>query len=678
VVNQYTVPVSRPRPRTPPVLLRPKPFPDLLDRRDELNGALSTLLQEQPVQFFGEPGIGKTSLVGSIGNHQATSAFPDGVMYYCSREDGAPADLLQWLFDAFHESDMPFKATDPDIRHALQEKRALILFDDVGLGRDDLGYLLSAAPHCTFLVVSKERSLWGQGRAIRVPGLPREEAFALAEKELGRPLERQEVAAVETLHAVLKGNPLELIKAVDLARTSGTSLVEVARRTSAPDPSLALLSQIVNGLSSEQQRALAGLAPLQGAPVAAEHLERITELAAVQPVLDSLLQRHLVQTNSPTYSLTGGLGAALERSWDLTPWADRILVYFRRWADERREVPAQMTDEIDPMFRILEWGVQYGRWTEVLRLGRAMEGALALTGRWEGWRRVLEVGLEAARRVRDRAAEGFFLHQLGTRALCLGETAVAATLLRQALELRRALGDEIGAAVTAHNLGLLTEPVTYPKAAAKRRLRALDWARRRLIWLVIALSALVAGVAAPALLLGHSGGGGAGTPTPTATATTVSSPTSTPPSGGGGPPTNTPTPTRTAAPPPPTSTSTETSTVTPTATGTSTPTPTATPPSAPRITFPPPPSPKGPWVCATRGTTCAFEVRGAADPSTTVHLYENQGELKQAQADAAGSWKVSLSRAVGTYTYDATETTSAGVTSAHSAQVMVKVVQVLG
>ena len=53
--------------------------------------------------------------------------------------------------------------------------------------------------------------------------------------------------------------------------------------------------------------------------------------------------------------------------------------------------------------------------------------------------------------MRDLAAEGWALHQQGTRALCLGNAIEAQTLLRQALNLRVQLGDRTGVDVTGHN-----------------------------------------------------------------------------------------------------------------------------------------------------------------------------------------------------------------------------------
>ena len=107
---------------------------------------------------------------------------------------------------------------------------------------------------------------------------------------------------------------------------------------------------------------------------------------------------------------------------------------------------------------MLAWAVEAKHWPEALRLVRAIESTLTLNGRWGAWAEVLQDGLQAAEALGDRAAKAWILHQLGTRALCLGDTATAQLLLSRALRLREALGDRIGAEITRHNLTQLPFP----------------------------------------------------------------------------------------------------------------------------------------------------------------------------------------------------------------------------
>jgi hypothetical protein len=63
--------------------------------------------------------------------------------------------------------------------------------------------------------------------------------------------------------------------------------------------------------------------------------------------------------------------------------------------------------------------------------------------------------LQAAQALENSAAEAWALHQLGTKALCIEDTATACASLTEALCLRESMGDQTGAAATRHNLSIL-------------------------------------------------------------------------------------------------------------------------------------------------------------------------------------------------------------------------------
>ena len=127
--------------------MRPRPFPGLLDRRAETTTALGALRSAEPVEVCGENGIGKTSLLRRLVNTPLEASFPDGVVSLPARGQSVD-DVLQFLFDAFYESDpaITHKVTAADARHALQSKQALVVLDDAELKRDDLQALMDAAP----------------------------------------------------------------------------------------------------------------------------------------------------------------------------------------------------------------------------------------------------------------------------------------------------------------------------------------------------------------------------------------------------------------------------------------------------------------------------------------------------------------------------------------------------
>ena len=62
----------------------------------------------------------------------------------------------------------------------------------------------------------------------------------------------------------------------------------------------------------------------------------------------------------------------------------------------KRQAQDVIAEEAQPILLILEWGVAAERWTEVKRLGHAVEEALALSGKWDMWNAVLQVIQKAA------------------------------------------------------------------------------------------------------------------------------------------------------------------------------------------------------------------------------------------------------------------------------------------
>ncbi len=451
---------SVPQPRPGPVMLLPRPFSGFLDRTEEVSSATAVLEGASPVEFHGPPGVGKTALLHYLAHHKFAPVFPTGIVFFSEIRNRPLDDLLLDFFDAFYERDPTYLPTPVQVRHNLRDEHALVVLDDVDLEREEVEALMDAAPASVFLSAATERRLWSGGRTIALRGLPPEEALALIERELGRPLGEEDRTIVHQLYPSLEGHPLRLLQLSALVRDDGISLAEVAERLQQHAGSVgkALTGQVLATRSEDEQRVLAALAVPMGASVGEEHLTELAGVADARPALESLQQRKLVQAHSPRYSLTGSLDETLREEWDLTPWNERALVHFATWAEEQRHDPERVLEEADAILGVVQWAAQNGRWEGVLRLGRAAEGPLAVRGHWGAWAQTLERELEAARQLGDTAAEAWSLHQSGTRALCLEESTTARADLTEALRLRESVGDWEGAAVTRHNLNLLGGP----------------------------------------------------------------------------------------------------------------------------------------------------------------------------------------------------------------------------
>jgi hypothetical protein len=438
----------RPKARPTPVDLRPRPFPEFLDREQETDTAAAAITSATPIEFRASAGMGKTSLLRHLAHHPTAASLPDGVIYLSGR--GQPlGDLLQSLHDALYECDVPVKPTEVQLRHALGTKQALVIVDDVGVTREETQTLLDTAPACAFVLASLDRRLWGEGTSIPLQGLSVEDGLALIECELGCPLTPKERGAAKALHGAVRGHPLTLIQEAAKARESKRALHELLAPGTVPSA-----AATAGKLPDQARQLLAALAAMGGTPIHADHLAALSGLPDVTPALQTLSALRLAQAHSPRYSLAGGLNQALQQAWDLTPWMEQALAHFVRWAKEQQS-PERLLEDADAIFHVLDWAVSAGYWRSGLRLGGALERALALGGRWASWVQVLGWMHQAALALGDKGAEAWVLHQLGTRSLCLGKGSAARASLKRALQLREALGDQAGAAVTKHNLALL-------------------------------------------------------------------------------------------------------------------------------------------------------------------------------------------------------------------------------
>jgi hypothetical protein len=503
VVN-VAVPEQRPvpRPRPAPVLLRPRPFPGFLGRGDEVESAVAALRSARPVQLSGPPGAGKTSLLRHLAHHAVTADFPGGVAFLSALRQGAD-DLLQSLFEALFQADAPLKPTRTELSFLLQGWQALVVLDDVELPREEVERIQNTAPGCTFLWSAAERQGWGEVRALPLAGLSAEDARALLERELERPLDAAEQAELAALREATGGYPLPLLQSAARVREDGMSLHDVvARLRAAPAPAAAGTDAVAE-LPQPRRELVVLLAALGGALVLPAHAAAVAGVPGAAEELEELERRGLVQRQGERFRVLEPLAGAVRAKWDGAPSRERALAYFTAWAEQQWNAPAEILEESDVLLLLLEAAVEAGAWPEVLRLGRRVEGALALAGRWDAWKRVVEWLRLASEKAGDRRGVAWALHQLGTLALCAGDTATARAALTQALGERESLGDREAARVTRHNLDLVTVPIPErPEREADREAgRVRETVRRSRKPLVAAAVVAVLGVGGVVSLL---------------------------------------------------------------------------------------------------------------------------------------------------------------------------------
>ena len=473
-----------PAPRPTPIFLHPRVFPHLIGRKQEIKIALEVQPNSQPVEFYGVAGIGKSVLLRYLAHDPAIAdIFADGIVHYHLANYQSASDLLQTLFETFYDCRTPFKATNTQIRHALKGKKALIILDVAeGITPKDIEIIIDHLSDCSFLIGSPERYFWGEGRSTALRGLELNEAIALVAQALGRELSVKEKAEAEKLVTGLEGHPLHILQAVALAQAEQRSLATIAMQGKTGTTKIDWVKQAIASLSRPERWIFSLLAALgANVTIGAEAIAKIVDLPDATAPLATLLQRNLVEGDGDRFQMASSLAKDVQPHLDVSIWMEKATQFFTSWTQQQQnlpDLPDLLLQESDAIMRSLEWLAETGQGLKVVELGRTIEGALALKGQWGRWDQVLQWMLEVARASEDQVIAAFALHQMGTRALCLDQLAIAQDYLTRALEIREAIGDRLGIEATKHNLNspnlILNPPAPQPDRIAPKILSWLE------------------------------------------------------------------------------------------------------------------------------------------------------------------------------------------------------------
>lgn len=446
----------------PPIRALPRDFPDLVGREDEVGAAMVALQAGRPVELYGEKGLGKTSFLRHL-SHRSPEAL-EGVVHAAAL-DQPVEDLLQFLFDRLYRTDGAYKPTPGQLRELLSDARVLFALDDAELSREDVQRLLDAAPQTLFLLTARVPNLLGEGEVLELKGLPGRAAVTLFNRHLGRALDEEETDAAEAVCQIVQGIPQEIIRVAARVRHEGLTvdqvLVEEKERW-ASGVGATIGAPDVTSLPDADQRIMGVLAAIGDTGISPEHVEALAREPQTFSALRRLERLGLAKTASPSFTVAERTDPEAGRFLETEAWRERILEYFTDWCDRYRDDPGRILGSIEPILAILEWARQSGRSQEFIRLARLTEEALILGRRWATWRSLLDQQLEAARAEGDEAARAWALHQLGTQALGQKHRRTARRRLKEALKLRKSLGDRTGARITRHNLRLLPFSIVPP------------------------------------------------------------------------------------------------------------------------------------------------------------------------------------------------------------------------
>lgn len=125
--------------------------------------------QNKLVIVRGWPGVGKTTLVGVIGRDtEVINAFPDGVLWawLALKPNGGKPDLLsemgRWGLalgtDQLVRARTLAEAAD-QLKHLLQDRKMLLILDEVGEAADAIPFLNAAGTDCVVLITTDQTSV---------------------------------------------------------------------------------------------------------------------------------------------------------------------------------------------------------------------------------------------------------------------------------------------------------------------------------------------------------------------------------------------------------------------------------------------------------------------------------------------------------------------------------------
>ena len=465
----------------PPTLRVPKPsaLPEprvFRDRNNESATLNEMILQgKQALIVYGPDGVGKSALLRKAANSDAAGALPNGVVTIEGIDSSGKAlsldDIAQRVFVTLYDSSQKVDASSA--RTYLAKTLPLVILDGVAMSHDMLNGLRGLFPNSPILIALSEPLLESsEPRRIKLNGLPHDEAIDLLAAISERQVDKANRALFDDICTLLADAPQAIVTVANFMK----------ERQFTPSTTLEILNgirpesgePIQMGISRAQNLAKSNLgdpellvwrtvAALPGKSVDPNMLAAILSRIAGNLIsywnaaIENLKKVGLLHANSPRLRIDPGFRPLILADADEAIVQEQLIVELRHAAEQKKMHDWHYCeDELGNILGAIQWATEHARWSDVIELGRAIEPYVALNGLWDAWSTTLTQIMQAAHAIDDDPVEAWALHQLGSRALAIGQTALANKYLYQALALRRAMGDKNGLVHTRHNLDIMT------------------------------------------------------------------------------------------------------------------------------------------------------------------------------------------------------------------------------
>ena len=423
-------------------------------------------------QIYGERGSGKTAVMLAAAN--GIAGFPDGVVFV-SGAAKTTADVNQECFEAFYEGGPMYMPAPSRLEALMRPVQAALFVDDVEGGRKAVKQLSGHKPGCAVVVSSRGRLLRGDG-CIAVGPLADAQAIALLAGEFDATL--LPTGWEDDARAVCRAarnHPRTIYALAAVAHSRGLDLRGLRAALDQAGSAEELRNESLGSVPPEDRNILETLARV-GAPVTGELATAIAECDDAVPRLGDLVHRGIAVHQEDGYELDAP--AAEVKMADGTERArvSAMLGSLKQWARAKAEEPGYILEARCAVFALIGLGVKHELWMETFHAVRAVEAAFGAGKRWGSWEALLRIALAAARKMRDRNAEAWALHQLGSLVGAAGRTREGKKLLGAAIEIRRSLCDaDEDLRLSCHNLGQLhvLEPMIGTESHGVEPRRAL-------------------------------------------------------------------------------------------------------------------------------------------------------------------------------------------------------------
>ena len=450
----------------------PRPPRGFVNRTNELKRLGQRITDSDAVMIRGMDGMGKSALLKQAANSEAARAMPHGILFVEGIDERGQAlgaeDIIQRLFDKLFESEPPLKVNFDIAQSYLGDTRPLVVLNGLNLPAALLSRMADLFPRGAMLIETNQPLESDTAEVIELRPLPRTESMELLAAKAGVVSNDDSRPILDSMCVLLADVPLAIVTAARAMRENNLTLERAHDILASirPPSHEAMRGGIERAyalaystITAPERQFLAAAALAPGIAIDADWLHRMLDDKATAEQAQAHLQAMgLLTAIGPRLRIAPGLRDLARMGMDEMSVKEQLISHLKTMLETRSLDWNYCDDELGNILGMIDWAAKQQRWSDVISLGRAIDPYLTLHGLWEAWHMIIEEVLQSARQLGDRVNEAWALHQLGTQGIGLHQTSQAIDFLRQALDLRRVLGDTAGMAYTQHNLDLLIPP----------------------------------------------------------------------------------------------------------------------------------------------------------------------------------------------------------------------------